>query len=163
MIHTVSIALGSNLGKKEENINRAIFMIGEFSTIMKQAKLYKTEPWGYHSKNHYVNTGIIIETSCSPFQLLNNLKEIEFKMGRTKEKDLYEDRIIDLDILTFDNLKISSKDLIIPHPKIAERKFSIVILRDLFLNNLIPGFQLNAQSLFEKCKDKQTVHLFYEI
>ena len=163
MIHIVSIALGSNLGDKKENINRAILLIKQFSTVSKQAKLYTTEPWGYNSKNHYLNTGVIIETSYSPLQLLNKLKEIEKKMGRIKLSDVYEDRIIDLDILTFDNLKISSKELIIPHPKIAERKFSIVILKDLYLNELIPGFEVNAQCLLEKCEDKQEVQLFNEV
>ena len=163
MIHIVSIALGSNLGDKKENINRAILLIKQFSTVTKQAKLYKTEPWGYNSKNHYLNTGVIIETRHSPFQLLKKLKEIEKKMGRIKLSDVYEDRIIDLDILTFDNLKISSKELIIPHPKIAERKFSIVILKDLYLNELIPGFKVNAQCLLEKCEDKQEVQLFNEV
>ena len=84
-------------------------------------------------------------------------------MGRIKLSDVYEDRIIDLDILTFDNLKISSKELIIPHPKIAERKFSIVILKDLYLNDLIPGFKVNAQCLLENCEDKLEVQLFNEV
>ena len=163
MIHIVSIALGSNLGDKKENINRAIFLIKQFSTVTKHAKLYMTEPWGYNTKNNYLNTGVTIETKYSPFQLLKKLKEIEKKMGRIKLRDVYEDRIIDLDILTFDNLKISTKELIIPHPKIAERKFSIVILKDLYLNKLIPGFQVNAQCLLEKCEDKQEVQLVNEV
>ena len=163
MIHIVSIALGSNLGDKKENINRAICLIKQFSTVIKHAKLYMTEPWGYNTNNNYLNTGVTIETEYSPFQLLKKLKEIEKKMGRIKLSDVYEDRIIDLDILTFDNLKISSKELIIPHPKIAERKFSIVILKDLYLNELIPGFKVNAQCLLEKCEDKQEVQLFNEV
>ena len=74
MIHIVSIALGSNLGDKKENINGAILLIKQFSAVTKQAKLYTTEPWGYNSKNHYLNTGVIIETRYSPFQLLKKLK-----------------------------------------------------------------------------------------
>ena len=138
-------------------------MIKQFSTVIKHAKLYMTEPWGYNTNNNYLNTGVTIETEYSPFQLLIKLREIEKKMGRIKLSDVYEDRIIDLDILTFDNLKISTKELIIPHPKIAERKFSIVILKDLYLNKLIPGFQVNAQSLLEKCEDKQEVQLVNEV
>lgn len=163
MIHIVSIALGSNLGDKKENINRAILLIKQFSTVTKQAKLYTTEPWGYNSKNHYLNTGVIIETRYSPFQLLKKLKEIEKKMGRIKLSDVYEDRIIDLDILTFDNLKISSKELIIPHPKIAERKFSIVILKDLFFDEVIPGLNKSAQELLHQCEDKLKVQMINEV
>ena len=163
MIHIVSIALGSNLGDKKENINRAILLIKQFSTVTKQAKLYTTEPWGYNSKNHYLNTGVIIETRYSPFQLLKKLKEIEKKMGRIKLRDVYEDRIIDLDILTFDNLKISSKELIIPHPKIAERKFSIVILKDLFFDEVIPSLNKSALELLKQCEDKLKVQMINEV
>lgn len=163
MIHIVSIALGSNLGDKKENINEAICLIKQFSTVTKQAKLYMTEPWGYNTKNHYLNTGVTIETKYSPFQLLKKLKEIEKKMGRIKLSDVYEDRIIDLDILTFDNLKISTKELIIPHPKIAERKFSIVILKDLFFDEVIPGLNKSAQELLHQCEDKLKVQMINEV
>ena len=163
MIHIVSIALGSNLGDKKENINRAIRLIKQFSTVIKHAKLYMTEPWGYNTNNNYLNTGVTIETEYSPFQLLKKLKEIEKKMGRIKLSDVYEDRIIDLDILTFDNLKISSKELIIPHPKIAERKFSIVILKDLFFDEVIPGLNKSAQELLHQCEDKLKVQMINEV
>ena len=163
MIHIVSIALGSNLGDKKENINRAICLIKQFSTVTKQAKLYITEPWGYNTKNHYLNTGVTIETKYSPFQLLKKLKEIEKKMGRIKLSDVYEDRIIDLDILTFDNLKISTKELIIPHPKIAERKFSIVILKDLFFDEVIPSLNKSALELLQQCEDKLKVQMINEV
>ena len=163
MIHIVSIALGSNLGDKKENINRAICLIKQFSTVIKHAKLYMTEPWGYNTNNNYLNTGVTIETEYSPFQLLKKLKEIEKKMGRIKLSDVYEDRIIDLDILTFDNLKISTKELIIPHPKIAERKFSIVILKDLFFDEVIPGLNKSALELLQQCEDKLKVQMINEV
>ena len=163
MIHIASIALGSNLGDKKENINRAICLIKQFSTVTKHAKLYMTEPWGYNTKNNYLNTAVTIETKYSPFQLLKKLKEIEKKMGRIKLSDVYEDRIIDLDILTFDNLKISTKELIIPHPKIAERKFSIVILKDLFYDDVIPGLNKSAQELLHQCEDKLKVQRINEV
>ena len=163
MIHIVSIALGSNLGDKKENINRAICLIKQFSTVTKHAKLYMTEPWGYNTKNNYLNTGVTIETKYSPFQLLKKLKEIEKKMGRIKLRDVYEDRIIDLDILTFDNLKISTKELIIPHPKIAERRFSIVILKDLFFDEVIPGLDKSAQELLHQCEDNLKVQMINEV
>ena len=163
MTHLASITLGSNIGDKVFNIKKAIDYVSQSLEVKRISNYYETEPWGYESKNSFVNAGIIIETIFSPEDLLAFLKQIEKKMGRQKTTGGYQDRIIDLDILTFDHVTLSTTNLVIPHPKIAERKFSIVILKDLYLNELIPGFQVNAQCLLEKCEDKQEVQLFNEV
>jgi len=163
MTHLASITLGSNIGNKILNIKKAIDYVSKSVEVKKVSNYYETEPWGYESKNSFVNVGIIIKTFFSPLDLLAFLKQIEKKMGRQITMGGYQDRIIDLDIMTFDHVKLSTINLVIPHPKIAERKFSIVILKDLYLNELIPGFKVNAQCLLEKCEDKQEVQLFNEV
>ena len=163
MTHLASITLGSNIGNKILNIKKAIDYVSKSVEVKKVSNYYETEPWGYESKNSFVNVGIIIKTFFSPLDLLAFLKQIEKKMGRQITMGGYQDRIIDLDIMTFDHVKLNTINLVIPHPKIAERKFSIVILKDLYLNKLIPGFQVNAQSLLEKCEDKQEVQLVNEV
>ena len=136
MTHLASITLGSNIGNKVFNIKKAIDYVSKSLEVKRISNYYETEPWGYESKNSFVNAGIIIETIFSPEDLLAFLKQIEKKMGRQKTTGGYQDRIIDLDILTFDHVTLSTTNLVIPHPKIAERKFSIVILKDLFLMKL---------------------------
>ena len=163
MTHLASITLGSNIGDKVFNIKKAIDYVSQSVEVKRISNYYETEPWGYESKNSFVNAGIIIETIFSPEDLLAFLKQIEKKMGRQKTMGGYQDRIIDLDILTFDHIALNTTNLVIPHPKIAERKFSIVILKDLYLNELIPGFQVNAQCLLEKCEDKKEVQLVNEV
>ena len=123
MTHLASITLGSNIGDKVFNIKKAIDYVSQSVEVKRISNYYETEPWGYESKNSFVNAGIIIETIFSPEDLLAFLKQIEKKMGRQKTTGGYQDRIIDLDILTFDHVTLSTTNLVIPHPKIAEENF----------------------------------------
>ena len=154
MTHLASITLGSNIGNKIFNIKKAIDYVSKSVEVKRISNYYETEPWGYTSKNSFVNAGIIIETICPPAELLVFLKQIEKKMGRVRTEGGYHDRIIDLDIMTFDHVKLNTTNLVIPHPKIAERKFSIVILKDLFFDEVIPGLNKSAQELLHQCEDK---------
>ena len=163
MTHLASITLGSNIGDKVFNIKKAIDYVSQSVEVKRISNYYETEPWGYESKNSFVNAGIIIETIFSPEDLLAFLKQIEKKMGRQKTTGGYQDRIIDLDILTFDHVILSTTNLVIPHPKIAERKFSIVILKDLFFDEVIPGLNKSAQELLHQCEDKLKVQMINEV
>ena len=163
MTHLASITLGSNIGNKIFNIKKAIDYVSKSVEVKRISNYYETEPWGYTSKNSFVNAGIIIETICPPAELLVFLKQIEKKMGRVRTKRGYQDRIIDLDIMTFDHVKLNTTNLVIPHPKIAERKFSIVILKDLFFDEVIPGLNKSAQELLHQCEDKLKVQRINEV
>lgn len=163
MTHLASITLGSNIGDKVFNIKKAINYVSQSVEVKRISNYYETEPWGYESKNSFVNAGIIIETIFSPEDLLAFLKQIEKKMGRQKTTGGYQDRIIDLDILTFDHVTLSTTNLVIPHPKIAERKFSIVILKDLFFDEVIPSLNKSALELLQQCEDKLKVQMINEV
>lgn len=163
MTHLASITLGSNIGNKIFNIKKAIDYVSKSVEVKRISNYYETEPWGYISKNSFVNAGIIIETICPPAELLVFLKQIEKKMGRVRTESGYQDRIIDLDIMTFDHVKLNTINLVIPHPKIAERKFSIVILKDLFFDEVIPGLNKSAQELLHQCEDKLKVQMINEV
>ena len=163
MTHLASITLGSNIGNKIFNIKKAIDYVSKSVEVKRISNYYETEPWGYTSKNSFVNAGIIIETTCPPAELLVFLKQIEKKMGRVRTEGGYHDRIIDLDIMTFDHVKLNTINLVIPHPKIAERKFSIVILKDLFFDEVIPGLNKSAQEVLHQCEDKLKVQMINEV
>ena len=134
MNHKVYFSLGSNLGDKEGNIREAISRIGEFiGEVDRQSTLLATEPWGFESDNTFVNAAIRCTTSLSPFEILNITQNIERAMGRTlKSVDgQYHDRIIDIDILIYDDLHITTPQLTLPHPLMKERDFVMIPLKEI--------------------------------
>lgn len=134
MKHKVYFSLGSNLGDKEGNIREAISRIGELiGEVDRQSTLLATEPWGFESDNTFVNAAIRCTTSLSPFEILNITQNIERAMGRTlKSVDgQYNDRIIDIDILIYDDLHITTPQLTLPHPLMKERDFVMIPLKEI--------------------------------
>lgn len=134
MKHKVYFSLGSNLGDKEGNIREAISRIGELiGEVDRQSTLLATEPWGFESDNTFVNAAIRCTTSLSPFEILNITQNIERAMGRTlKSLDgQYHDRIIDIDILIYDDLHITTPQLTLPHPLMKERDFVMIPLKEI--------------------------------
>ena len=134
MKHTVYLGLGTNLGDKEENIGEAVRRIGELiGTVECQSTLLVSEPWGFESENTFVNAAIRCITSLSPFEILNITQDIERAMGRTlKSVDgQYHDRIIDIDILIYDDLHITTPQLTLPHPLMKERDFVMNPLKEI--------------------------------
>lgn len=134
MIHKVYFSLGSNLGDKEGNIREAIKRIGELiGEVDRQSTLLATEPWGFESDNTFVNAAIRCTTSLSPFEILNITQDIERAMGRTHKSvdGQYHDRIIDIDILIYDDLHITTPQLTLPHPLMKERDFVMIPLKEI--------------------------------
>ena len=134
MKHKVYFSLGSNLGDKEGNIREAISRIGELiGEVDRQSTLLATEPWGFESDNTFVNAAIRCTTSLSPFEILNITQNIERAMGRTlKSVDgQYHDRIIDIDILIYDDLHITTPQLTLQHPLMKERDFVMIPLKEI--------------------------------
>ena len=161
--HSAVISLGSNLGDKLKNLKNALSNIEGFGNILNKSRIFCSEPWGYDSENEFLNMGLIIKTSLEPMQLLKKLKTIEKQMGRgTKVVQSYQDRIIDLDILIYSGFTIDNEELSIPHPKIKERKFSLLILQDLFENEFIPDLNDSPDKMLLKCVDDSNVVLFNE-
>ena len=128
------MSLGSNLGDKRRNIRRAIKKIGEqIGDVVRQSALYDTEPWGFESENTFVNAAVCVETTLEPHDLLATTQAIEREMGRKRKSKngIYHDRVIDIDILLYDDLTIDTPDLRIPHPLMYERDFVMVPLKEI--------------------------------
>ena len=159
----VVISLGTNLGDKLKNLKNALSNIESFGRILNKSRIFSSDPWGYDSENEFLNMGLVIKTSLEPMQLLKKLKSIEKQMGRgPKMGQSYQDRIIDLDILIYSGIIIDNEELSIPHPKIKERKFSLLILKDLFENEFIPDLNDFPDKMLLKCIDESNVVLFNE-
>lgn len=134
MLHTVYLGLGSNLGNRRSIMKEAISRISEkIGEVVRQSSFIETEPWGFDSPNMFLNACVCVETKQTPRQLLVATQQIEKNMGRAhKTTDgEYQDRIIDIDILLYDNLKINEPDLKIPHPLMEERDFVMIPLKEI--------------------------------
>ncbi len=133
-MYSVYLSLGTNLGNRKRNIREAIEKIGEqIGVVERQSALFETKPWGFSSPNDFINACVMVKTLLAPRQLLIATQRIEQEMGRTMKSvdGAYHDRIIDIDILLIDNLKIDEPDLKVPHPLMEERDFVMVPLREI--------------------------------
>ena len=132
--HLVYFSLGSNLGNKRENLNKAIKLMEEqIGVLLRQSAFLETEPWGFQSDNSFVNAALCMETTLDPFEVLAKTQEIERELGRTLKSTNreYHDRIIDIDILLYDDLHINTPELTIPHPLMEERDFVMIPLKEI--------------------------------
>ena len=146
----VFLGLGTNLGNKEENIGNAIQYIEELvGNVVSQSALYHTEPWGFESANTFINAVVAVETSLTVRDVLDATKKIERLMGRTyKSVDRqYKDRIIDIDILFYNDLIINDEDLIIPHPLMQERLFVLQPLSEIAPDYVHPELKKSIKEL----------------
>ena len=139
-MHTVYFSLGSNLGDKKVNIRTAIEKINELvGVVVRQSALLVTQPWGFESEHLFVNAAICCETDKSPREVLQITQQIERDMGRRKNtrpsagRRTYKDRIIDIDILLYDDLTIDEPDLKIPHPLMYQRDFVMIPLKEILV------------------------------
>jgi len=119
------LGLGSNLGDRKKNITDATTICGALlGTLEAVSSIYETEPYGFSSPNRFLNAVIRLETDKTPESCLELIKGIEREMGRVySQKEGYEDRIIDIDILLYDDLILQTETLTIPHPRMWERDF----------------------------------------
>lgn len=133
-MHTVYLSLGSNLGDRKATMRRAIGLLNERAgSVDRQSSFIETEPWGFESTNKFLNMCVRLLTTLSPEQLLMATKQIERELGRTQKSvnGKYHDRPIDIDILMYDDLQLSTPDLTLPHPHMQERDFVMIPLREI--------------------------------
>ena len=125
--------MGSNLGRREENLTKAIQLIAErVGAVIRQSSFIETAPWGFHSEHQFMNAAILCETDKTPREVLQLTQQIEKEMGRkNKTSHFYSDRCIDIDILLYDDLTVDEPDLKIPHPLMQERDFVMIPLKQI--------------------------------
>lgn len=128
----VYLSLGSNLGEPEKQLDQAIAQLESLAEVshLRQSSYYQTEPWGKTDQPSFVNAAVELVYQGSPFKLLRQCQAIEKEMGR-KRIVKWGPRLIDIDIIFFDDLEINSPDLIIPHPYYRERDFVLDPIREL--------------------------------
>jgi len=153
------LSLGSNQGRKLNNLQEAIFEIAEsIGAIHKISSVYKTDSWGFKGDDFY-NICIAVSTYLPPEELLKNILNIEAKLGRKrKQNKKYTNRKIDIDILLFDDEIIFSKNIIIPHPRMLDRKFVLVPLAEIAGSKLHPIEKKTLNICLNNTIDTSEIH-----
>jgi deoxyguanosine kinase len=156
----IYIGLGSNLGDKKSNIISAIEEINKIASVDAISSFYESEPWGFESVNTFINNVIEISTELTPLELFFELKKIEKSLGRKiKKSDSYENRIIDLDILYYNNQIIENDTITIPHKQIENRLFVLKPLNEIKPKFIDPIKNLNISHLLSICPDKSNISI----
>jgi deoxyguanosine kinase len=150
----VYLSIGSNKGNRSVLINKAIDEIEKkVGIIISRSSIYQSKSWGFDSNDFY-NLCLLIDTDIIPKSLLINLKKIEKSMGREDVDGSYSDRLIDIDILFYDNITTDSEDLKIPHPKIEIRKFVLVPMLEIADDYVHPILNKTIKELYNDCSDQ---------
>jgi 2-amino-4-hydroxy-6-hydroxymethyldihydropteridine diphosphokinase len=159
MHHTAYIGIGSNLESPAENCLKAIERLNAHPdlTLVARSSLYQSEPFGITDQDWFVNSVVQITTGLSPEKLLEVCLSIELKMGRTRTEK-WGPRIIDLDILFYDELILKQDGLEIPHPGIAERSFVLSPMNEIAPDFVHPGLKKNIEALMRKIQNPQQVN-----
>lgn len=132
--------------------NAIQFVEEKCGTVLSKSSIHETAPWGVENQQNYLNQVIEIETRLYPFGLLTALQNIERNMGRTNKGDMLP-RTIDLDILQMDDWQIQSNQLVIPHPKMTERRFCLAPFCEIAEAVIHPGTKKSIQEMLDSCED----------
>ncbi len=131
---TVYLGLGTNLGDKEANLHAAVRLINErVGEVTSLSAFYATAPWGFSSEHSFLNAVCRVETPLTPFEVLKETQAIERELGRTHKSvnGNYSDRLIDIDLLLYDDLTLHTPELTIPHPLMTQRAFVMEPLSEI--------------------------------
>ena len=147
----VYLGLGSNLGQKKEFLELAIIEIEkQIGSLVARSAFYESEPWGFDSSNSFINACVAVQTTLNPNECLSTIACIETSLGRTKKlSEAYMDRVIDIDILFYDQLILQEDHLTIPHPLLHLRKFVLNPLVEIAPKLMHPIFNKSISTLLK--------------
>jgi len=155
MVYKVFLGLGSNLGDRKRNLEEALGRISkEAGRIRRISSVYETLPWGFETSGSFLNMVVKLDTDLPPQALLGKLLLTEALMGRKREGVVYSSRPIDIDILMIGNMIINENDLVVPHPRMALRKFVLVPLCEISPGAIHPVLRKRICTLLRESIDE---------
>lgn len=159
MSEKIYLSLGSNIGDREANLAGAITILGDYheNSEFKSASFFSSDPLFNADQPEFLNTVIELKTTFTPFEFLDEIKNIERLLGRPSKREKNAPRTIDIDILTFGDSFLETKELTIPHPGIPYRRFVLVPFNELAPNYIIHGWKISIKELLNRCPDKSEV------
>jgi 2-amino-4-hydroxy-6-hydroxymethyldihydropteridine diphosphokinase len=153
------LSLGTNLGNRDQNLNTAKELIKSSSTIVQASSVYETAAWGKTDQPSFLNQALEIETKLEATDLMHSILAIEKKMGRER-KEKYGARIIDIDILFFNEEHFNDPSLKLPHPEIQNRRFVLVPMAEIAGSFTHPILKKTILQLLDSCPDRLEVRKF---
>jgi len=159
MDERVFLSLGSNLGNREANLAGAISALDTHKeiTYVRSASFYESSYLGEGDQPDYLNTVVEFSSSFQPFDFFDHICQVEQMMGRPKDRTKNIPRTIDIDILCYGDSVLETDILIIPHPRIAFRKFVLIPFHELAPDFIIPGLNVSVENLLHVCVDASTI------
>ncbi len=150
--HFAYISVGSNLGDPMQNCCRGIEALCEDGEVelIAQSPCYKTQPVDYLEQNWFINAALYVRTKLSPIGLLDKTQRIQRRLGRKSDAVRFGPRILDLDIIFYDNLMLETPHLVIPHPRMHKRRFVLQPICDIDPTVVHPGLGQNVQDLLNQ-------------
>ncbi|NOQ24744.1 MAG: 2-amino-4-hydroxy-6-hydroxymethyldihydropteridine diphosphokinase [Bacteroidales bacterium] len=157
-MNQVFLLIGGNLDDRFGLLSAAKEDISiEIGTILKESSIYETAPWGFESEQDFLNQVIIVSTSLSPIQVLRKCQIIEDRLGRVRKSEQYISRTMDIDILFYNDEIMNTSELIIPHERLHQRRFTLEPLVEIAPNLMHPVIKKLLSELLNKCTDKAEV------
>jgi 2-amino-4-hydroxy-6-hydroxymethyldihydropteridine diphosphokinase len=155
-LYIAYISAGSNMGDRLQNCLRGIEALTEAgnSRILAQSRIYTTEPVDYKDQNWFINMMVKLETADDPFQLLDHIEDIQRAAGRTQDPIRFGPRILDLDIILYDDRIIESERLVVPHPRMHKRRFVLKPICDIDPTIIHPVLKQEMQILLKALGEK---------
>jgi 2-amino-4-hydroxy-6-hydroxymethyldihydropteridine diphosphokinase len=157
-MRTAYISAGSNMGDRKQNLGFALSLLARQNVVRKSSSIFETEPVGYLNQPWFLNMAIEIETLLTPMELLNLCQEIESSCGRIRTF-ANAPRTMDLDVLLFEDIVMDDEKLIIPHPRLAERRFVLEPLAQIAPEIIHPVTKKSIRSLLLECTDRSEVRV----
>lgn len=156
-MNTVYLLMGGNLGNVKTTFKQAIGVIEQMvGAVITKSSLYQTAAWGMENQPAFLNQALEVSTNFSAHEVLEKILQIENQLGRVRQQK-YGPRVIDIDILFYNNEIVDEADLKIPHPLLQHRNFALYPLNEIAPDWLHPVFQKNIQTLLKEVDDRLTV------
>ena len=153
-MHRVYLGIGTNLGDRRDNLDKTLSYLPRLlGKVLKSSSIYESKSWGIADQPDYLNMVVAVQTYQSPHNTLSTILAIEHMMGRRRAMK-WGSRLIDIDLLFYDDVQLTSTNLTIPHPFIQDRNFVLAPLNEIAPDFIHPTLMISIATLLKNCKDQ---------